>query len=227
MHIYSDFDGTIALCDVTDLVLQAFAAPAWEDIEAAWRLGEIDAATCMRRQIALIDAPRGALDALLDSVGIDTGFSAFVDWCEVNHVPLTVVSDGVDYFIRRILGKHGLGHIPVFANRLISTKSGLRLEHPWRKPSCSAGSGVCKCAIESAGRHRSVYIGDGRSDECVGPKADTLFAKDKLAAFCQRRRLPFIPFATFDDVRRRLASGVNGSGGPPVASLAFGPGGRS
>ncbi|MGE3142708.1 MAG: HAD-IB family phosphatase, partial [Hyphomonadaceae bacterium] len=118
MHVFCDFDGTIAQCDVTDLALQAFAAPEWEDLERAWLAGQMDAAACMRGQIALMEAPSALLDALLDSVEIDPGFADFVAWCEARAIPVTVVSDGVDYFIQRVLRRHGLARLPVSSHQL-------------------------------------------------------------------------------------------------------------
>ena len=220
MHIHSDFDGTIARCDVTDLVLQAFATPEWEAIEEAWQNGIIDAATCMRRQIRLIDASPHALDELLDSVAIDPGFPDFVAWCASRNIPLTVVSDGVDYFIRRILQNHGLVNLPVFANALVRDGRGLRLEHPWRSRMCAAKSGVCKCEVTSVAPSLNVYVGDGRSDECVAATADLLFAKDNLATYCTRANIPFIAFESFHDVRRSLGGVVKPLDVRPTLSAA-------
>ena len=45
MHVVCDFDGTITTVDTTDQVLSRLAAPAWEELEAEWRTGRIDAAT--------------------------------------------------------------------------------------------------------------------------------------------------------------------------------------
>jgi 2-hydroxy-3-keto-5-methylthiopentenyl-1-phosphate phosphatase len=209
--VYTDFDGTIAREDVTDTVLQRFAPPEWTALEAAWRAGEIDAAACMRRQIALIEAPRAALDGFLDGVELDPGFPRFVRWCEDEGVPLVVVSDGVDYFVRRILARHGFGRLPVFANQLVFAFEGYALLQPWLAPACRAGAGVCKCAIaadqaRAGSKALSVYVGDGLSDRCVAASADLLFAKDELAAHCREHHLPFIPFESFADVRGALLS---------------------
>ncbi len=209
LRVFTDFDGTVARQDVTDVVLQRFAPPEWEAIEAAWRSGEIDAATCMRRQVALIEAPARALDALLDELEVDPGFPRFAEWCHEEGIPLAIVSDGVDYFARRILARHGLGHMPVFANQLVSDLGRYSLRQPWRAPGCRAGSGVCKCAVAAAGgaeRDRSVYVGDGRSDRCVSARADLLFAKADLAAHCREHRMPYVPFESFDDVREALSA---------------------
>lgn len=209
-----DFDGTVARGDVTDAVLERFAAPEWEGIEAQWVAGEIDAATCMRRQIALIEAPMTALETFLDSQELDPSFPKFAAWCCDARVPLAIVSDGVEDFARRILGRHGLEQLPLYANRLKFDSGRYALAHPWRQRACCAGSGVCKCAIAAGGDPESrpilAYVGDGRSDRCVAAQADLVFAKDGLAAHCLERGIPHLPWASFDDVRRALIAHLHG-----------------
>lgn len=202
MRIFADFDGTIAVPDVTDLVLQAFAAPDWEKIEADWLAGAIDAAECMRRQIGLLDADMAALHALLDQIEIDPDFPDFARWCEAEGVKLSIVSDGVDHFIHRILARHSLSGIPVFANALRSHGRRHGLAHPWFNQDCTAQQGVCKCAVTRQTPAPIIFVGDGRSDQCVSQIADIVFAKGKLAEFCNRRNREFIAFSSFADVRR-------------------------
>ncbi|HEX5264648.1 MAG TPA: HAD-IB family phosphatase, partial [Phenylobacterium sp.] len=159
MRIYCDFDGTITRQDSTDLVLEALADPEWRRLQADWETGQISAAVCMRGQIALVGGSDGDLDALLDTVELDPGFAPFVGWAERRGFPLSVVSDGVDYFIARILARHGLQRLPVVANRLTGTPGRRRLEHPPRSIDCASGSGVCKCQA-TAGAGPIVFIGD-------------------------------------------------------------------
>lgn len=214
MRVFCDFDGTIAKVDTTDLVLTRLADPAWEDLEERWTRGEITAAECMRGQIALIGGDDAALDTVLDSVELADGFAEFVAWCQTNAVPLTVVSDGVDHFIARILSRHGLGHLPVIANRLVGDAAlGRRLEQPWSRAGCAAGSGVCKCQVAARSDDRAnapddlmVFIGDGRSDFCVSGRADLLFARDKLAAYARSRAMPHHEFSDFHTITTTLAA---------------------
>jgi 2-hydroxy-3-keto-5-methylthiopentenyl-1-phosphate phosphatase len=209
LRVFTDFDGTVALQDVTDAVLQRFASPEWEKIEEAWRTGEIDAAACMRAQIALIEAHPAQLDGFLDQIEVDPGFPRFVTWCSERDIPLTIVSDGVDHFAQRILERHGLGHLPVFSNRLVYGSGRYALRHPWRASTCRSRAGVCKClitaeAVPGDADDLLVYVGDGRSDRCVSGDADVLFAKRDLAAHCRSQHVPYFPFETFDDVREML-----------------------
>jgi 2,3-diketo-5-methylthio-1-phosphopentane phosphatase len=213
MRIICDFDGTITRQDGTDLVLEALAAPAWRVLQDEWVAGRLLGADCMVGQVALIGGSDADLDAALDAVELDPDFVDFVGWCEAQGFPLSIVSDGVDRFIARILARHGLEHLPVTANRLAGAPGARRLELPWRRSDCAAGSGVCKCAAAAVGQAANVptvYIGDGRSDFCVSAGAEILFAKGALAEHAATRGRPYYPFVTFGDVRRRLASLVGG-----------------
>lgn len=212
MRVFCDFDGTIAKVDTTDLVLTKLADPAWEDLEERWTRGEITAADCMRGQVALIGGDDAALDAVLDSVELADGFTEFVAWCEANAVPLIVVSDGVDRFIARILGRHGLDRLPVIANSLVGEAGARGLEQPWARTGCAAGSGVCKCQVATGAEGVNglddlmVFIGDGRSDFCVSNRADLLFARDKLAAYARSRAMPHHEFSDFHAITTTLAA---------------------
>ncbi len=108
----------------------------WENIEEEWVNGHITARDCMARQVALLRAGRGDLDDFLDTVPVDPGFADFVALCRRKNRPLLIVSDGMDYPIRRILARHGLGGLPVIANRLLPRgNDGYRLDFPYRHAS--------------------------------------------------------------------------------------------
>lgn len=203
LKVVCDFDGTISTEDATDKILMLFAAPAWEVLEASLEAGELEAAECMRRQIELVDASLPELDAALDAIAFDPAFPAFCKFCDCKGIEISVVSDGVDYFIRRILRRAGLSRLKVYANRMI--KKGERqfsLAHPHKLRDCEAGT--CKCARASNHSGRTVLIGDGRSDFCVSQKADIVFAKRRLLAYTKEQGIPAFEFATFADVQAVL-----------------------
>ncbi|KQV65198.1 MtnX-like HAD-IB family phosphatase [Rhizobium sp. Root1220] len=203
MQVFCDFDGTISVEDATDLVLSRFASPEWEAIESEWKQGLIGSAECMRRQVALIRASRSELDGLLDKVAIDPGFDRFLDACVDFGIPVAVVSDGVDYFIRRILVAHGIHLLPIIANRLVRLHDDddafYSLTSPFSASCCTADAGVCKCAVIN-GTTQQIYIGDGRSDFCVSARASVVFAKDKLADHCIEQGIPYYGFTDFTDL---------------------------
>ena len=208
-RIVCDFDGTIAIEDVTDIVLERFALPEWQAIEQDWKSGRIGSRECMLRQIDLLRATQAELDACLDHVAIDPGFPAFVTLAHQLGCELLVVSDGLDYAIRRILGRHGLNHLPIMANRLEAVgESRWRLAFPHASDGCAKGSGTCKCRIATAGEDAApalrLLIGDGASDFCAATSVHMVFAKDKLLDHCRTNSLPHVAFSDFAEAARLL-----------------------
>ena len=223
--ILCDFDGTVSVEDITDSLLERFARPGWQKIEQAWRRGEIGSHDCMAEQVALLDASREEIDAHLDSMMIDRAFPAFVAEAEAAGIPLAVVSDGLDYAIRRILVSHGLARLPIVANRLESTgERSWRLEFPHGSPSCRIAMGNCKCACAGRAREekrRVLLIGDGASDFCVAEAADFVFAKGKLIAHCVAKEIPHMAIRGFADALALLPGLIEGKFGaaPQVLSV--------
>lgn len=202
-NILCDFDGTISSEDVIDGLLTRHGLPGWQQLEDDWVAGRIGSRDCMQGQVALLDIGRDELDAHLDSLAIDPAFPAFVAAARARGHDLSVVSDGLDYAIHRILGRHGLGDLRVAANRWVATDDPRRwrLESPFSTADCP--SGTCKCARIGLARPAPtapvLLVGDGRSDFCASGAADLVFAKGRLATHCSEQRHRHRPIAGFAD----------------------------
>ncbi len=207
-EVYCDFDGTITCVDATDAVLETFALPAWREWEQRWVNGEITSQECLARQVELIQADRETLAAFAANLPIDEGIIDLEQRCKERGVPLTIVSDGIDFIVEAVLRRHDLLHLPVFSNHLRWNESGhLTLGFPFAAKECASGAGTCKCSLtrpEDPRSSRPVYIGDGRSDQCVSGKMQTVFAKGTLLEWCERTGIPCIPFKTLAEVAERL-----------------------
>jgi len=209
MHwkVICDFDGTVALQDTTDLILSAYADPEWETIEQDWKQGKIGSAECMQRQIRLVCSNLHELDALLDSVEIDPYFKDFALFCEKHGIPLTIASDGVDYFIERVLTRHQLSHLPIRANCLIFLgEDRYDLGFPHRAGDCASQSGHCKCKMAGSDTVRTLLVGDGKSDFCLAHQVDLVFAKKSLLDYCHRQQLQHAAFDHFGEAQAMLAA---------------------
>ena len=104
--ILCDFDGTISVKDVTDTLLSQFGQDGCDELEELWVSGKIGSQECMSKQIALMDASLEELNQALAKIEIDDNFKAFIDYTEKNHIPVHVVSDGLDYAIQFVLKHH-------------------------------------------------------------------------------------------------------------------------
>jgi 2,3-diketo-5-methylthio-1-phosphopentane phosphatase len=233
--VFLDFDGTITRRDATDAILEAFADPAWKQIEAAWVAGRIGSRECLAAQIALVTATREQVDRLLDEIDVAPGFTRLLDVCAARAVPVHVVSDGFDHCIRQILGRPAL-NLAARAPGLQVVSSSLHPEGGrWRAtfahPSdpCAHGCATCKpAAMErlNAVRAVSVFVGDGLSDRYAAASADIVFAKDTLAVYCESAAIPYAPFGTLAAVAdgidrlletaRRLPRSLSGKAFPTV-----------
>jgi 2,3-diketo-5-methylthio-1-phosphopentane phosphatase len=201
--IFCDFDGTITKIDGTDAILERFAAPEWRDWELLWRLGEITSQTCLSRQIELIDADSEDILHFAASLPIDEGVYDLDRLCRAYHIPLAILSDGLDLVIRAVLRKHNLLHIPVLSNRLHLNRGGVpTLSYPYADQNCSRGAGTCKCALAKPPLKQDgpvIYIGDGRSDFCVATKVDMVYAKGELLSWCRHENIKHQAFKTLSE----------------------------
>ena len=105
LHFFLDFDGTITKEDVVDMTLGRFASSKWRTIEKEWVAGRIGSRECLSRQMALVQAPRKLYEEFLEQVHVDPYFAGFLGTAHRLGVPVTIVSDGFDFIIRRVLKK--------------------------------------------------------------------------------------------------------------------------
>jgi 2,3-diketo-5-methylthio-1-phosphopentane phosphatase len=209
VRVFVDFDGTISLEDTTDVVLERFADPSWQKVEAEWLAGQIGSRECMKRQVELIRATPEELDALCDEIPLDPQFPELVALCRSHDIPVTVVSDGLDRNILRMLARID-ANVPVMANRLVYRGDRQwSLEFPYSSDACLSGAGNCKClALDAEAETLRILIGDGRSDFCAAEDADLVLAKAALAEHCQNTGAPFIVFGNFAGATPLLADWI-------------------
>ncbi|MBV9568966.1 MAG: HAD-IB family phosphatase, partial [Hyphomicrobiales bacterium] len=137
-QILLDFDGTIAIEDTTDCLLERFASPAWRDVEDAWEAGLIGSRECLARQIDLVRASEEDLERFIGGVHIDPGFLSFIEACSAARFQIVVVSDGLDRIVRGVIDRTGL-KLPIAANRLEpSGRDRWRLAFPHASSNCSS-----------------------------------------------------------------------------------------
>ena len=227
VRVFVDFDGTISVGDTTDLILERFADPSWQAVEADWVAGRIGSRECLARQIDLIRAMPEALDAFAQKSAIDPHFTSFAALCTTHGLPVAVVSDGLDRVAAAMLARTGL-RLPIIANHLEWLgEDRWRLGFPHAREDCRATAGHCKCATLAAepGVLR-VLIGDGRSDFCASAAADLVIAKGALAVYCGNNAIPFEPFTDFAGATTVLVRWLAALGRPartPAEEAAHAP----
>lgn len=200
--VLCDFDGTATPLSVIDELFHAFADPSWMELAAAWERREISTPQGIPHAFGTVTATRAEMEALLDSIPLDPALPDLIELCQRRSYGFAIVSDGLTWYIRHVLDRHGIGDVPIYANEIHFEPVGFRFSFPWYD-ACTPLRGTCKVAIiqrlQSEGA-KVVLIGDGQTDSEAAEVADLVYAKDTLLKHCRERGIPALGFATLQDV---------------------------
>jgi 2-hydroxy-3-keto-5-methylthiopentenyl-1-phosphate phosphatase len=206
LAILVDYDGTIALTDVSDTVMAEYVAGGWEAEAAAYDAGLMGSRRLMELEMAMVDEDPAALLATAAAQPHDAGFVPFVRRAQAAGVVVEVVSDGFGFFIRPALEALGVGELAIVTARTTFEGRRARIEFPNGNPRCLV-CGTCKrdrvLAHQAAGR-AVVFIGDGESDRYAAGYSDVVFAKRSLVRICVEAGWPFLRWTEFAEIEAWL-----------------------
>ena len=200
--ILVDYDGTIALTDVSDTVMAEHVPAIWESEAAAYESGLMGSRRLMEIEMALVDAPGEALLATAAAQPHDAGFVPFVRRAQAAGVVVEVVSDGFGFFIQPALDALGVGSLPLVTARTTLQGRQASIAFPNGHPTCLV-CGTCKrtrvLAHQAAGR-AVVFIGDGESDRYAAGYSDLVWAKRSLVRICVESGWAFRRWTEFSEI---------------------------
>lgn len=206
-RIFSDFDGTVAINDVGDKFFERFIGPEWQEANDAYRFGKINSKEYLIEQCKLVRVTEQEMADFSDEQKIDPHFRDLVDYCRYNNYPITVLSDGLDFYIRRILDNHGFQHLNIRSNHVEFLENNrINAEFPYFEYGCQSCANCKGYHIRSVPMNGSqtIQIGDGLSDRCGAVEADFIFAKNGLVDFCKEHDLPFFEYSNFEEILDKL-----------------------
>ncbi|MFH2004151.1 MAG: MtnX-like HAD-IB family phosphatase [Bacteroidota bacterium] len=216
IKIFIDFDGTITKGDLGDLFFEIFGGKAALQAVKDYQSGLINAVECFTREAdACVMSAEGEAAEFIDQQKIDPTFIDFVNFCNQHkdgerQIKYFIVSDGLDYYIERILQNNSLQNIPYFSNRVTFVERDnqirLQLEFPYTDEECDQCASCKRNHILTLSGDDDiiVYIGEGYSDFCPVKYADIVFAKDELQTHCQKENISYNLYKNFKDVIVRL-----------------------
>ena len=226
LAILVDFDGTVALTDVSDTIMATYVPGHWEEVVARYDEGRLGSRDLMTWEMSLVRADPAAMLVTASTQPLDRAFAPFVQRARAARIPVEVVSDGFGFFIAPTLERLGLGDLPVATARTTFAGGRASIEFPTGHPHCFV-CGTCKrnrvLAHQAAGR-AVVFIGDGESDRYAAGYSDLVFAKRSLVTICEREGWAYRPWQGFADLDAWLAATIDTARRDPAAVLR--PGAR-
>ena len=207
MIVFCDFDGTITVKDVGAEFFNNLMTEQRMDVLEDWFNGKINSKECLTIQCSYIKSTKKEIDSLLDKLEIEATFLNFYKELKKNKIKLIIISDGLDYYIKRVLKNYNLDDIEFYSNKLILYDNDrVRPEFPYYSPECSNFAnckGMQIKRLKPDGKI-SVFIGDAHSDICAVDSADIIFAKNDFYNYCMEQKVTCFNFNDFDDISKIL-----------------------
>jgi 2,3-diketo-5-methylthio-1-phosphopentane phosphatase/HAD superfamily hydrolase (TIGR01509 family) len=212
--ILCDFDGTISLRDMGYVLVNQFTSGNLEGIDRDFRERKIGSREAYSRIAKILKGYKSTiLNFVQEHSDIDPSFSLFYQYCHEKGIDVKIISDGLDFYIKKILEIHHLSEIPFYANCTYFKKGeGMDISFPHAEEECGL-CGTCKKRLIQL--HRKEYdsilfIGNGFSDRCAAQEADFAFAKDPLYTYCIEQDIPCHFFKDFQEILSDLKKKING-----------------
>ena len=204
-----DFDGTISERDVGYSFFHHFSGGKNDELLPFWKSGEMSTRECLIREAALVKTSKEKAYKFLEDFKLDKAFPEFVKTCREQDISLTIISDGLDFYIEFLLNKFDLTGIKAISNKAIFENGGISIMFPYDNRRCQS-CGSCKeeriedLKKQHPGEADVVFIGDGYSDVCAVKAADVLFAKKDLKKYCDDNSIEYLDYNDFNDVKSKL-----------------------
>lgn len=211
--IFVDFDGTITKEDVGEGIFRKFGKPEIVNKVIDDLLNDrISSRECWEvlcESTGIVD--QTGLNDFIDKIEVEEDFSEFINFCRSNEFEIFVLSDGFDYYLKKILERENLTDLKYFANTLEVKNGKLIPSFPYFKADFVSSANCKRDHIinNSSENDYTVFIGDGNSDKDAVLYSDFIFAKNDLLRFCEMERITFFPFKNFYDVINRLEELMN------------------
>jgi 2-hydroxy-3-keto-5-methylthiopentenyl-1-phosphate phosphatase len=213
--VVSDFDGTITLDDLTNIIWDAHVPYDWRKILTPLsREGMLSPLEMIARGYADVRVPPETLLAeVTPRARFRAGFEDFVADCGRRGWPFEVLSHGLTFYLRKLLPPDVA--LTAFVGRFLQNSDGARWETDLPPglvlpPGKDFKAHVVSRLHERYPEHTTVYVGDGRLDFPAARTCARIFAvrDSTLAHLCDEHGYAYEPFVDFAEITATLTKTI-------------------
>ena len=205
-----DFDGTVTEEDISFLLLDTYADGNWRKYLDEYSYRKISVSAFSKKVFGMIKADKKTMtDFVLSDprVKIRPGFKEFIGYCKDKGIKVIIVSNGLIFYIKAILGKMSVNGLDIHAAESVFSSEGMKVRYlgPDGKEVDAAFKEAYTDMLCQKG-YRVIYVGDGNSDIYSSRKAKCVCATADLLKSCREENLKCYPFNDFFDVIKIIDS---------------------
>lgn len=197
-----DFDGTITLHDVTNKVMEKFAADGWREWDNKLLSGEINIETAISEQFKMINGDLNEILSVALSVPVRDGFDDFLKRLDSSSNYVICVSAGLSFVISEFIKKYHW-NFELYVPETIYSTSGTQVIFPDYNHDKYVDFKEFKALSLLSQGYNVIYFGDGSSDINGAKHANLIFAvkNSSLAKYCKLNNLNYREFESFSDIK--------------------------
>ena len=223
LAVLTDFDDTAAAQNVAEMLLNRFGDPDWKDVRQRFRDGHINLKEYQEITFRNIHADRATMKSYVkEHASLRPFFGELWGFCQTNGIPMAVVSQGLDFYIKALLERDGFNKVPVYAVDTEFRGGEISYHYNHTYPGRESQGNSKEFVVESF-QERGCHVffaGDGQSDLEAARVADVIFAHRTLAKFCDDENIPYQPFEDFKGMLLAVRDFSNNGHGPGVSDQA-------
>lgn len=200
--VFCDFDGTITAIETFVAMFKRFAPDISSQLLPQMYTRQLTLRQGVRQILESI--PSRCYPEILEftrTQPIRSGFVELLDFLDQAHVPLVVVSGGLQGMVEVVLGELVQRVHAIHAIAVDTTGEYLQIDSPYE----DGAEMVAKVkVIEQYGEIEAIAIGDSITDLNMALHVPMVFARDRLAEYLDQHQKVYTPWNDFFDVRDRL-----------------------
>jgi 2-hydroxy-3-keto-5-methylthiopentenyl-1-phosphate phosphatase len=204
--VQCDFDGTVTYKDISFLLLDHYAGPAWRELWDQHQAGHITVGRFNELAFGMVKASREEmLDYVEGRFRLRPGLKELLSLCRVRGFHFVIVSNGLGFYIGHILARVGLPEIEHHGAEAEFSPLGVKVRYVDPEGRVLDSGFKDSYVTHFLGQGcRVAYIGNGSSDFEPARRCQRIFATDGLLDHCRLHNVDCIPFETFTEVAAAL-----------------------